>query len=100
VVRQLLKQFQVVKFNAADNKTALVKPDKTATTPAKWVRALNFQHFPALVFFDKKRRQVLQTDALLRKRRMIYSCQYVLENAFDKGWSYQRFGRFKEGERR
>jgi hypothetical protein len=24
----------------------------------------------------------------------------VLENAFDKGWSYQRFGRFKEGEKK
>jgi thioredoxin-related protein len=99
-VRELLKQFQMVKFKASDNKTALIKPDKTTTTPAKWVKALNFQHFPALVFFDAKGRQVLQTDSLLRKRRMLYSCQYVLENAFDKGWSYQRFGRFKEGERR
>ncbi len=99
-VQQLLKQFQVVKFNAADDKTALTKPDKTSTTPAQWVKALNFQHFPALVFFDKQGRQVLQTDALLRKKRMLYSCQYVLENAFDKGWSYQRFGRFKEGEKK
>ncbi len=99
-VRQLLKQFHVVKFNANDNKTALTNPDKTATTPAQWVKALNFQHFPALVFFDKTGRQVLQTDALLRKKRMLYSCQYVLENAFDKGWSYQRFGRFKEGKKK
>jgi len=99
-VRELLTQFQVVKFNINDNKTALIKPDKTATTPAQWVKALNFQHFPALVFFDKTGRQVLKTDALLRKKRMLYSCQYVLENAFDKGWSYQRFGRFKEGEKK
>jgi len=99
-VRALLKQFQVVKFNVSDNKTALIKPDQGATTPAKWVNELNFQRFPALVFFDAKGRQVLKTDALLRKKRMLYSCLYVLENAFDKGWSYQRFGRFKEGEKR
>lgn len=99
-VRDVLTHFTFVKFNENDNKTALTKPDKSSTTPAQWVKDLNFQHFPALVFFDKKGRKVLQTDAFLRKKRMLYSCQYVLENAFDKGWSYQQFGRFKEVEKR
>jgi len=99
-VRDVLTQFTFVKFNASDNKTALTKPDKSSTTPAQWVKDLDFQHFPALVFFDKTGRKVLQTDAFLRKKRMLYSCQYVLENAFDKGWSYQQFGRFKEVEKR
>ena len=98
-IKEVLTQFKFVKFNADDNKTKLTKPDKSLTTPAQWVKDLNFQHYPALVFFDKKGRKVLQTDALLRKKRMLYSCQYVLENAFDKDWSYQQFGRFKEIEK-
>ncbi len=95
-VRHLLKKFQVVKLDANDKDTQIVTPSKEKTTPAEWVKSLGIQRLPAVFFFDKQGRQVLKTDAVLRQKRMVYSCQYVLDNAYDKGWSYQRYGRFQE----
>ena len=95
-VRHLLKQFQVVKLDANDTSTQLTTPNNIKTTPAKWVEALDIQRLPAVIFFDAKGRQVLKTDAVLRQKRMVYSCKYVLDNAYDKGWTYQRYGRYQE----
>lgn len=98
-VRKLLKEFQVVKLDANDEKTQFVKPNKEKATPAEWLKELNIQKLPALVFFDGKGRQVLKTDSVIRQKRMMYSCKYVLDNAFDKGWTYQRYGRSQEIEK-
>jgi thioredoxin-related protein len=60
------------------------------------MKSLDIQRLPAVIFFDEKGRQVLKTDSVLRQKRMLYSCKYVLDNAYDKGWTYQRYGRFQE----
>lgn len=52
-----------------------------------------------LVFFDEQGREVLRTDALVLRQRMLNSLHYVLERAYDQDWTYQRFARARALER-
>jgi hypothetical protein len=51
------------------------------------------------LFFNASGDEVLRTDSLVLKQRMDNSLQYVLEKAYAKGWTYQRFARTKSIER-
>lgn len=99
-VRDTLKKFEVVRFDATDNKTPILAPDGNRTTPASWFGNTAFSRVPALVFFDENGNEVLKTDALVKRQRMLNSMFYVLERAYKKDWSYQRFARSKAIERR
>ena len=92
-VRDLLGQFEIVRLNADDEKTPLVAPDGVRTTPATWFNQTAFSRLPALVFFDERGNEVLKTDALVRQARMLNSLNFVLQRAYEKGWTYQRFAR-------
>lgn len=92
-VRQILREFEVVRMDATDNKSPLLKPDGTMSTPAKWYNEMKFSRLPALAYFDKNGNNVLQTDALVLEGRMMNASGFVLEKAFEKGWNYQRFAR-------
>ncbi len=98
-VRKTLKQFEIVRLDAADSRTRLIKPDGTQTTPTSWYDQTNFTRVPALIFFDEKGNEVLRTDTLVLRQRMMNSLNYVLERAYKKGWTYQRFARSKGIER-
>ncbi len=98
-VRALLTRFDVVRVDAKDDKTPLRKPDGEATTPADWWAATGFSAQPALLFFDQQGREVLRTDTLVLRQRMLNSLHYVLERACDQDWTYQRFARARALER-
>jgi thioredoxin-related protein len=98
-VRETLKGFNVVRLDAGDGETALVTPGGQRVTPAAWFEASAFSRTPALVFFDASGSMVLETDALVLRQRMMNSLNYVLERAYEKGWTYQRFARSKAIER-
>ena len=68
-------------------------------TPAGWYQETGFTRLPALLFFDEKGNRVLETDALVKRKRMMNSLNYVLERAYEKDWTYQRFARSKAIER-
>ena len=92
-VRELLKGFDIVRLDVNDTRTPVIGPDGTPTTPAEWWSATPFARLPALMFFEENGRQVLQTDALVGRQRMLNSVNYVLQRAYEKDWSYQRFAR-------
>lgn len=98
-VRGLLAGLEVVRLDAADATTPVLAPDGSRTDPAAWFRALGLSDLPALVFFDERGEQVLETDALVLRQRMMNSLGFVLERAYEKGWTYQRFARSKGLER-
>ena len=97
-VRGTLKQFQVVRLNATDNKTPVLLPDGKRTTPSQWYDQSAFTRLPALMFFNESGKEVLKTDALVLHHRMMNSLNYVLEKAYKKDWTYQRFARSKSLE--
>lgn len=92
-VRAQLQQVEVVRLDAADTDTPILSPSGTQLTPAGWYGQTGFTRLPALLFFDKTGRQVLETDALVLQQRMLNSLRYVDQGAYDKGWTYQRFAR-------
>jgi len=47
------------------------------------------------MFFDEGGAAALETDALVLEQRMMNSLSYVLERAYEQGWTYQRFARSK-----
>ncbi|MBK5970322.1 MULTISPECIES: thioredoxin family protein [Thiorhodovibrio] len=98
-VRQQLERFEVVRLDTEDDQTPILAPDGQATTPAQWWAATGFSERPALLFFDEQGSEVLGTDALVLRQRMLNSIYYVLERAYEKDWTYQRFARTRALER-
>ena len=99
-VRAVLKKFEIVRLDAADEKTPVLSPEGKKVTPAFWFKQFEFTRTPALVFFDERGNAVLKTDALVLRQRMMNSMNFVLERAYQKGWTYQRFARSKAIEKR
>ncbi len=98
-VRELMGRFDVVRLDARDSKTPVLAPDGARTTPTDWFAATGFSRLPALLFFDEKGREVLRTDALVLRQRMMNSLRFTLERAYEKDWTFQRFARSKAVER-
>lgn len=94
-IRQQLASFDIVRLNAGDHRQRITLPDGVKTTPAAWFDAAGFTHLPALLFFNESGKEVLKTDAIVKRQRMLNSMSFVLERAYDKGWSYQRHARSK-----
>jgi thioredoxin-related protein len=98
-VRELLERFQVVRLDARDTTTPVLAPDGRRTSPAQWYAQTGFSRLPALLFFEESGKQVLGTDALVLRQRMMNSLLYTLERAYERDWTYQRFARSKGMER-
>lgn len=98
-VRELLGRFEVVRLDAGDATTPVVTPAGTRATPAAWYAETGFSALPALLFFEEGGKEVLRTDALVLRQRMMNSLLYTLERAYEKQWTYQRFARSKSIER-
>ncbi len=92
-VRPILEGMDVVRLDATDADTPVLTPGGERTTPAEWSGRLGFTQYPALAFFEEGGRQVLKTDALVLKSRMLNSLGFVNERAYERGWTYQRFAR-------
>lgn len=98
-VRNELGKFEIVRLDSADKKTPILTPDGKRATPASWFTQTTFTRVPALMLFDENGKKVLETDALVQRQRMMNSLNFVLERAYEKGWTYQRFARSKGIER-
>ncbi len=98
-IRSKLEKFDIVRLNTADRHTQLVMPNGSTTTPASWFTQTAFTRVPALLFYNESNQEVLKTDALVQRNRMMNSVNFVLERAWKKGWTYQRFSRSKAIER-
>ena len=98
-VRAFLEGFEVVQLDIGDTETPVLAPDGQKLTPAQWWDKTGLDRLPALLFFNETGEEVLNTDALVRKGRMMNSLNFTLERAYEKGWTYQRFARTKSIER-
>jgi thioredoxin-related protein len=98
-VRQTLEAFEVVRLDMNDNRTPLVRPDGQRDTPSAWFDQAGLLQTPAMLFFDEHGNEVLRTDALVLNQRMMNSLNFVIEQAYIKGWTYQRFARSKGAEK-
>ena len=99
-IRQTLEAFEVIRLDMKDNRTPLVRPDGQRDTPSAWFDQAGLLQTPAMLFFDEQGNEVLRTDALVLNQRMMNSLNFVIEQAYLKGWTYQRFARSKGAEKR
>ena len=98
-VKNTLKQFELVSLDAMDDKTIIITPDGSLTTSSSLFRRYAFSRVPAIAFFNVNGNAVLKTDALVLPQRMMNSMNFLLEKAYKKGWTYQKFARTKAIER-
>mgnify|MGYP001818272489 FL=1 len=98
-VRKTLQQFEIVRLDIGDDQTPVLAPDGSRIKPAGWYDQTGFSRVPALLFIDEGGRVALQTDAVVGRGRMMNSLNFMLEQAYEKGWTYQRFARSKGIER-
>ena len=98
-VRRLLQRFEVVRLDVSDVDTPVVGPDGRPTNGAAWFAREEFTRLPALLYADEAGQTVFKTDAVLERQRMLNACGLVLERAYEKGWSYQRYARSRALER-
>lgn len=94
-IRRTLKKFEIVRLDANDGVSMLIAPDGTTTSAKDWYDKENLTSAPAILFFNENGKEVLKIDALALRQRMMNSLNYVLERAYKKGWTYQRFARSK-----
>lgn len=98
-VRAALNAFEVVRLDSADGATPVIMPDGRKATPARWFADSAFTREPALLFFDERGGQVLATDALVARQRLLNALGFVSERAYERGWTFQRYARSKGIER-
>ena len=94
-----LAEFDVVRLDAADATTPVLRPDGSRSSGAHWAGELGFSQYPALVFVDERGGQILATDALVLKSRMMNQLGLVADKVYGRGWTYQRYARSKGLER-
>ena len=97
--RDALAKFEVVRFDANDSATSILGPGGKRTSPARWYEQASLTHAPAMLFFDEQGNEVLKIDSPALNQRFMNSVNFVLERAYEKGWTYQRFARTKGIER-
>lgn len=78
---------------------AVIGPDGRATPPSEWFEREGFGRLPALLYVNETGRSVFNTDAVVERQRMLNATGLVLDRAYEKGWSYQRYARTKAIER-
>ncbi len=88
--RKLLAAFDVVLIDIWD-KTPLTTPTGKRLPTAEWVRELQVQYAPSLVFFDVSGKEVFRTEAYLRPFHLQSAMDYVASGAYKTQTEFQRF---------
>lgn len=98
-LRKLLEAFEVVQLDANNKAIPVINPGGEQTTPKEWFEKTGMEQLPAMLFFSENGNEVLRTDAMVLNQRMDNSLNFVLDKAYEKGWTYQRFARTRSIER-
>lgn len=88
--RKLLAAFDVALIDIWD-KTPLTTPTGRRLPAAEWVRELQVQYAPSLVFFDVSGKEVFRTEAYLRPFHLQSAMDYVASGAYKTQTEFQRF---------
>lgn len=94
-VRAVLARFDVVRLDADDDQTPVLKPDGKVSTPAQWFAAEAFTRVPAMLYIDEQGEAVFRNDAVTERTRLLNMSGLVLDKKYLEGWSYQRYARNK-----
>ncbi len=93
LVRQRLRDFEVVQFNVWDDRTPLLTPDGKRLTPRQWARKLGLFYAPTLVMFDEHGKEVFRVDSVVQFFRLANVLRYVADKAYLKYPLFQLWNR-------
>ena len=95
-VRAEMRKLRVVRLDA-DSSERIVLPDGTATTPARWVKALGLAARPAIVLFDEGR-EVFRFEGHLYRFHFKEALRYVSGGHHRRFASISRYNAARRAE--
>jgi thioredoxin-related protein len=88
--RALVEKFESVQLDVAAD-TPVITPGGQRTTASAWARDLDLGYMPSIVFFNRQGKEVMRIDAYLKTFHVQSVFDYVLQEAYLKEPSFQRF---------
>lgn len=86
----LVKQFDAIQL-ARNADTPVTTPEGINTTAKEWADSLNIAYLPAIIFFDKKGKEVMRIDAQMRSFHIQSVFDYVLTETYKTEPNFQRY---------
>ena len=88
--RKIIQQFDVVQLDMWSN-TEVVTPRGEKTTAREWAKKLDIKYAPSIVLFNEKGEEVIRSEAFFKVFHTQGIFAYVLEGAYKKEPSFQRY---------
>lgn len=85
-----LARFNVIRFDMWSD-TELVTFNGSQTTAREWAKQLRIQYTPTLVFFDRRGKEIIRTEAYLKSFHLQSVMDYAASGAYKSQPSFQRF---------
>ncbi len=82
LVRDRLKDFDMVQLDVWDRQTPVLTPDGRRLTPHQWAVDLELFYTPSLLFFDERGREVFRVDSVVQFFRLASVLRYVAEQGY------------------
>ena len=98
-IRGIAGEFSIVQLDMNDAASKLVKPDGKPSTPAAWAEELQLSYAPSIVLFDEHGNMRQLIDFPVLHNRFERSMTFMTEQAYARGYTYQRWTREKTAER-
>ncbi|SFV63570.1 thioredoxin SoxW [hydrothermal vent metagenome] len=89
-VKKYFQQMEVIQLNSNAD-TGLIKPNNKRTTAKKWYSDLALTYTPAIVFFDEYGQEIIRKDAFFQTFHFQSILSYILDKAYLKQPSFQRY---------
>lgn len=89
-IRPLLRGFDIARATPG-NPQQLTTPDGRRVEARAWARDLQINHYPTVVFFDARGREVFRFDGYLRPFHIESAFDYVASGAVAREPQFQRF---------
>ena len=94
-VVDLLKKLEAVQVDISKNSPVITPDGKHLKVPA-WIKALEIDYTPNMVFFDEKGKEIMRMDSTSSVRRASGVLEYVLSNDYLK---YPTFQAWRQNQR-
>lgn len=88
--REVIKQFDNVQLDMW-SKTEIITPSGKKTTAREWAKELDVKYAPSIVLFNNKGEEIIRSEAFFKVFHTQGIFAYVLEGAYEKQPSFQRY---------
>jgi thioredoxin-related protein len=94
-VAKLFERFESIQLNMYQD-TPVITPEGKRTTAKQWAHDLNIFYAPSMVFFDKKGKEIIRLDSVVRFFRLRNVLNYIISDAYKNQPNFQAW-RFENG---